>query len=33
MESKVVGSGSSVMQRLELVTQLNMKEIRHVVHE
>ena len=31
MESEVVGSGSSVVQRLELVTQLNMKEMRRVV--
>ena len=31
MESEVVRSGSSVVQRLELVTQLNMKEMRHVV--
>ena len=32
VESEVVGSGSScVVQRLELVTQLNVKEMRHVV--
>ena len=31
VESNCVRSGSSIAQRLELVTQLNMWEIRHMV--